>query len=297
VWNGTIHLYGELAMKSFRLILCIFFILSTSNTLFAHETGTPFSGAISEPIKVHHAHIENEQSINFSFYEDFEKEEGEKKRSAMETSVEFGVAWNKDFNLGSEITIPLSDLGTDDNRYALGDIEILPIKYAFLNLPETILTGAMSIGLPTGDETHGFGEEQTKLGALLFFDQAWRNWFFGANAELESVVSGPTETEAELAFAISYSFIQETGKGVAPSKPKQDIVPVLTLELISENVLSGLEKENDSLSILPSLQIWNPASGWQAALGAELPLSSYRNNDYQIHFTLRNHFDWAEFLH
>jgi len=280
-------------MKSVRFILCMVFILSTSGTTFGHEEGAPFSGAISEPIKVHHAHIENEQSISFSFYDDFEKEEGDQKRSAMEASVEFGVAWNKAFNLGSEISIPLSDLGTDDNRYGLGDIELLPIKYAFLNQPETILTGAMSISLPTGDKTHGFGEEQTKLGALLFFDQAWRNWFFGANAEFESAVSGPTETEVELAFAISYSYIEETRQGIAPSKPRQSIVPVLTLELISENVLSGLEKENDTLSILPSLQIWNPASGWQAALGAELPLSTYRNNDFKIHFKLRNHFDWS----
>jgi len=287
------HLYGKAPMKSVRFILCMVFILSTSGTTFGHEEGAPFSGAISEPIKVHHAHIENEQSISFSFYDDFEKEEGDQKRSAMEASVEFGVAWNKAFNLGSEISIPLSDLGTDDNRYGLGDIELLPIKYAFLNQPETILTGAMSISLPTGDKTHGFGEEQTKLGALLFFDQAWRNWFFGANAEFESAVSGPTETEVELAFAISYSYIEETRQGIAPSKPRQSIVPVLTLELISENVLSGLEKENDTLSILPSLQIWNPASGWQAALGAELPLSTYRNNDFKIHFKLRNHFDWS----
>ena len=280
-------------MNFIRIILSIFFILFSSGLSMAHEKGAPFSGAISEPIKVHHAHIENEQSISFSFYDDFEKEEGDQKRSAMEASVEFGVAWNKAFNLGSEISIPLSDLGTDDNRYGLGDIELLPIKYAFLNQPETILTGAMSISLPTGDKTHGFGEEQTKLGALLFFDQAWRNWFFGANAEFESAVSGPTETEVELAFAISYSYIEETRQGIAPSKPRQSIVPVLTLELISENVLSGLEKENDTLSILPSLQIWNPASGWQAALGAELPLSTYRNNDFKIHFKLRNHFDWS----
>ena len=280
-------------MNFIRIILSIFFILFSSGLSMAHEKGAPFSGAISEPIKVHHAHIENEQSISFSFYDDFEKEEGDQKRSAMEASVEFGVAWNKAFNLGSEISIPLSDLGTDENRYGLGDIELLPIKYAFLNQPETILTGAMSISLPTGDKTHGFGEEQTKLGALLFFDQAWRNWFFGANAEFESAVSGPTETEVELAFAISYSYIEETRQGIAPSKPRQSIVPVLTLELISENVLSGLEKENDTLSILPSLQIWNPASGWQAALGAELPLSTYRNNDFKIHFKLRNHFDWS----
>ena len=283
-------------MKSVRFILCMVFILSTSGTTFGHEEGAPFSGAISEPIKVHHAHIEDEQSLNFSFSDNFQKEEDSNKRFAFESSLELATTWNDDFNLGSEVLIPFSNKGNGDDRYALGDIEIWPIKYAFLNQPETILTGAMSISLPTGDKTYRFGEEQTKLGALLFFDQAWRNWFFGANAEFESVVSGPTETEVELAFAVSYSLIKGTDQGVAPSKPNQPIVPVLSLELISENIVSGLEKENDSLTVLPGIQLWSPVSGWQAALGAELPLSAYRNSDYQIHFKLRNHLDWGHWL-
>ena len=100
----------------------------------------------------------------------------------------------------------------------------------------------------------------------------------------------------EFAFALTYSFIEETGDGIAPSKPKQSIVPVLSLELISENILSGLEKENDQVSILPGIQLWNPASGWHASLGVEVPISSYRDNDFKIHFTLRNHFDWGRWL-
>jgi len=283
-------------MKSVRFIFCMIFILSTSSAAFGHEEGTPFSGAISEPIRVHHAHIEDEQSFKFSFIDDFRKEEGDKGRSAFESSLELATAWNDDFDLGSEILIPFSNTGNDDNRYALGDIELWPIKYAFINQPERILTGVLSIGLPTGDKTHGFGEGQTKLGALFFLDQSWRNWFFGANAEFESVVSGPTETEVEFAFALTYSFIEETGDEIAPSKPKQSIVPVLSLELISENILSGLEKKNDLVTILPGVHLWSPASGWQASLGVEVPISSYRNYDIKIHFTLRNHFDWGRWL-
>ncbi|MCH8157868.1 MAG: hypothetical protein IID18_09010 [Nitrospinae bacterium] len=279
-------------MKFPGFILCTIFILSASSAALAHEEGAPFSGAIGEPIGVHHAHIEDEQSFNFSFNDDFRKEKGDKERFAFESSLELAAVWNDDFSFGSEILIPLSDTGNDDDRYALGDIEIWPVKHAFLNEPERIVTGVLSIGLPTGNRTRGFGEDQTKLGALLFMDQAWRNWFFGVNAEFESVVSGPTETEVEFAFALTYSFIEETGDGIAPSKPKQSIVPVLSLELISENILSGLEKENDLVTILPGIQLWNPASGWQAALGVEIPLSSYRNNDYKVHFKLRNHFNW-----
>lgn len=94
----------------------------------------------------------------------------------------------------------------------------------------------------------------------------------------------------ETAFAISYSFIEGTGQGIAPSRPSQSLVPVLSLELILENVLSGLEKENDLATILPSIQLWSPASDWQASLGVEIPLSSFRDNDFQIHFKLKNHF-------
>ena len=283
-------------MKSTRFIFYMTFILSISSAAFGHEEGAPFSGAISEPIRVHHAHIEDEQSLNFAFSDNYRKEEGGKKRLSFESSLELAAAWNDAFSFGSEIFIPFSDTGNVDNRYALGDIKIWPIKYAFINQRERILTGVLSIGLPTGDKTRGFGEGQTKLGALLFFDQAWRNWFFGANAEFESVVSGPAETEVELAFALTYSFIKGTGNGIAPSKPKQSIVPVLSLELISENILSGLEKENDTLTILAGVQLWFPSSGWRAALSAEVPISSYRNNDFRIHFKLQNHFDWGRWL-
>ena len=283
-------------MKSIQCILCALIILFSSGISKAHQDSAPFSGAISELIKVHHAHIENEQSINFSFYDDFQKEEDGEKRPAFETTLEFGIAWNGNFSVGSEFSIPFSDTGNKDNKYELGDIEILPIKYAFINQPETVLTGGISLGLPTGDGDKGFGEEQTKLGAVLFFDKSWRNWFFGANAEYESVVSGPVETEVELAFALSYSFIEGTGHGIAPSKPKQFVVPVLSLEFISESILSGLEKEDDTFTVLPAIHFWYPASGWLASLGGEVPLSSHRNNDFQIHFKLKNHFDWGHLL-
>lgn len=281
-------------MKSF--VLFIIFILSTSSTVFGHEVGAPFSGAISEPVILHHAHIEDEQSLNMAFRNDFQKEAGEEKRFAFDSSLELATSWDDDFSFGSEIFIPFSDTGNDNDRYALGDLEIWPIKYAFLNQPERVVTAALRVGLPTGDKKRGFGEGQTKLGAMLLFDQAWRNWYFGANAEFETVVSGPTESEAEFAFGVSYSFIEGTGDGIAPTIPHQSIVPVLSLEMVSQHILSGLEKENDALTILPGLHIWHPASDWLVSVGLELPLSSYRNNDYTMHLKLRNHFNWGGLL-
>jgi hypothetical protein len=283
-------------MKSVLYIIFIVFILSSSTNAFGHEIGAPFSGAISEPVILHHAHIEDEQSLNMSFRDDFQKEEGGKKRSAFGSALELASSWGDEYNFGSEIFIPFSDTGNDNDRYAVGDIEFWPIKYAFLNEPETIMTGALSIGLPTGDKKNGFGEEQTKLGALLFIDQAWRNWYFGANAEFESVVSGPTETEVEFAFGVSYSFIKGTGDGIATPRPTQSFVPVLSLEMLSEEILSGLEKENDSLTILPGMHLWHPASDWLVTAGIEIPLSSYRNNDFTMHLKVRNHFNWGSFF-
>jgi hypothetical protein len=134
------------------------FIFSSSINSFGHEVGAPFSGAISEPVILHHAHIEDEQSLNMSLHDHFEKEEGGEKRSAFGSAFEFASSWGDDYNFGSEIFIPFSDTGNDNDRYALGDIEFWPIKYAFLNEPERIVTGALSIGLPTGDKKYGFRE-------------------------------------------------------------------------------------------------------------------------------------------
>ena len=94
-----------------------------------------------------------------------------------------------------------------------------------------------------------------KLGALLFIDQAWRNWYFGANAEFKSVVVGPTETEDEFALGMSYSFIQGTGNGIAAPRPRQSFVPVLSLEIISAQISRRLEKENNFLAILPDMHL------------------------------------------
>ena len=61
-------------------------------------------------------------------------------------------------SFGHKVGDSFSDTGNDNDRYALGDIEFWPIKYAFLNEPERIVTGALSIGLPTGDKKYGFRE-------------------------------------------------------------------------------------------------------------------------------------------
>jgi hypothetical protein len=73
--------------------------------------------------------------------------------------------------------------------------------------------------------------------------------------------------------------------GIAAPRPRQSFVPVLSLEIISAQILSGLEKESDSLAILPGMHLSQPNSDWLVTSGIELPLSSYRN-----------HFNWGSFF-
>lgn len=258
----------------------------------AHEAGAPFSGALPEPLLLHHAHIEDEQRLNLVMFENFRTEEGEE--TALSSSLELAVAWTNDFRFGSEIFIPFSNTGISNDQWGLGDIEIQPIKYAFLNEPETILTGVFSVTLPTGDKSRGLGGEQTALGGNLFFDQAYRNWFLGINVEYAASVSGPTASEFEIATALAYSFIAETGEGIAPASPNQPLVLTLMLELTAESVLSGEEKGEDAITLLPGLQLWHPESGWKVQLGVGFPLTSDRESDLAVHLQVGNHFDWGE---
>jgi hypothetical protein len=260
----------------------------------AHEAGSPFSGAFPEPLLLHHAHIEDEQRINFSHFENFRTQRGEE--SALSAEMELAFTWSDDFRLGSELFIPFSNTGISNGKYGLGDLEIQPIKYAFLNLPETVLTGAFSVSLPTGDESRGLGGEQTALGGKVFLDKAYRDWYLGVNVEYDVAVSGPTSSVFEIATGVTYSFIDETREGVAPAMPHQTLVPTLMLELVSESGLTGNEKGNDTITLAPGLQIWHPASNWKFRMGVGFPLTSDRESDLAIYVQLGNHFDWGHFL-
>jgi hypothetical protein len=260
-------------------------------TAFAHEVGAPFSGAIVEPFKVHHAHIEDEQRLNSEFLNNFRA--GSEQRAAFINNLELAASWGNEFRIGSEIFIPFSNTGPRKSDYSLGDIVLQPLKYALINKPETIITGVMSLKLPTGSESKGLGAGNTGLGSEFFFDHAYRNWYFGSNFEISTNITGRTGTEFEMAGVMSYSFIKETGEGVAPSKPHQTLVPALSLEILSESVLGGAEKGENIVSILPGFHLWLPSSGWSFRFGVEVPITAEKEHDYGILFQIGNHFDWG----
>lgn len=262
-----------------------------SGSAAAHQEGANFSGAIIEPLRVHHAHIEDEQRLNLGGVGGLRTENG--KRGAFDSSIELAAAWDSDFRFGSEISIPFSNTGNDSDDFELGDIELWPIKVAIVNRPETIFTGVLSIVLPTGRESRGFGTGETVLGGLLFFDQAYKNWFFGLNGEIEGSVTGPRETEAELAAVISYSFIQGTTE-MAPTVPNQRFVPALSLELVSNFGLQGEEDGEKSLSVIPGVHLWHPSSGWAVRVGVDVPVTSDPDRDFTVLLQIGRHFDWSK---
>ncbi len=277
-----------------KILFLSIFTLFLAIEAGAHEAGAPFSGAFPEPIMLHHAHIEDEQRINLVGLDGLRTED--EKVTAFSSSLELAVSWLDDFRFGSEIFIPFSNTGTSTDQFGIGDIEIQPMKYAFLNKPETVVTGGFSLTLPTGDESRGLGGERTTLGGNLFFDQAYRNWYLGINTEYAASVSGPTFSEFEMAMALAYSFIQETGEGMAPARPNQPLVLTLMLELASESVLTGAEAGENVITLLPGFQLWHPESNWQVRLGVGFPISFDRENDVAGHFQVGNHFDWGQFF-
>lgn len=264
-----------------------------ADVALAHEEGANFSGAIIEPLRVHHAHIEDEQRANLGWSDELRTDQG--RRGAFDGSVELATAWDSEFRFGSEIFIPISNAGDDRDNLGIGDIEVWPLKYAFINQPDTVVTGVLSFELPTGSESRGLGEGNTGFGALLFIDRAYRNWFFGFNGELERTISGDREAEAELAGVLSYSFLRGTVE-IAPTVPDQRFVPALSLEVISEFGLQGPEEGETRVSWVPGMHLWHPNSGWAIRLGVQLPVTSRRNDDFAVLLQVGRHLDWGKLV-
>ncbi len=272
--------------KLVAVILILF-----SNNCFSHEEGGNYSGAIIDPLRVHHAHIENEQKVDFSFIEEVGNIDG---KNAFSHSLELALKWDDNFLWGSEIFIPYSDAG--GSGAGIGDIEVQLIKHAFVNEPETILTGSFGMSLPTGNKSKGLGGENTAIEAALFLDKAYKNWYWGLNLGLGTVVSGENETALGLASAVSYSFIDETSDLASP-KPRQAFVSSVSIELVSTNILSGSEEGTNVVTVVPGLHLWHPKSSWLIRFGVEIPISSDKENDRVYLLQIGTHKNWGKIFY
>ena len=271
-----------------EMFLTVFILLAFTSDLFAHEEGAPFSAAIIDPLIVHHAHLEDEQRLNFFFSKGFRRADGRKQFTFMN---EYEVAVAKDFTWGAEMFIPFSTGGIGRD-YGVGDLEIQPLKWAFINQPETIMTAVLSFTLPTGSKKHGLGEGNTVFAPHLFFDHGFGNWFVGLNLVPNVNIGGSQGLSFEYAGVLSYSFIWETER-VAPTVPKQNWVWIPSLEIIGESVFRGEERGKTFISLLPGMTVWHTRSGWQFHTGVQIPTSSRREDNLRVLLQIGNHFDWT----
>ena len=276
----------------------LWFMLPTwlwPSVLWAHQEGAHFSGAIVEPLELHHAHVEDEQRLNIAFRDNVPAhEEGEGPRDVFVNSLE--LAWaTRDFRWGAEVFIPFSNVGRDDGQavYTLGDLDIEPIKYAWINTPETIVTTALGVTLPTGSERKEAGEGDTVVDAHLFVDQAYRNWYLGVNVVPSVAVGGDTQSRLEWGAILAYSFIRGTER-VAPAKPAQSWVLAPSVELIGDTGLGGKESDVDVFSLLPGLNLWHPKSEWSFRIGVKLPITEDKEETKTIFFQVGTHWDWGK---
>lgn len=269
----------------------------TEPSLYAHEEGSHFSGAITEPLEVHHAHIENEQKLNFFFLEEGAEEEeiAEKKtrRDVFRHTYEMAWRYSDDFRWGGEVIIPFSNERENDGHrvYGVGDIEFQPLKYAFINRPETILTGMIAITPSTGSRSRGFSEGKTGIAPHLFMDKAYRNWFLGMNQAIEIEVGNNHEVHYEYSEAIAYSFIRGT-KDSAAVEPTQWLVPSISTEFLGKTKLGGEDSGKTDFAILPGINLWNPKSGWSIRFGIKFPLTEERESNKTLYFQIGNHLNW-----
>lgn len=152
--------------------------------------------------------------------------------------------------------------------YSVGDIEIQPLKWAFIYQPETIATVALAFTLSTGSKKHGLGEGDTVFAPHVFLDHGFGNWFVELNLSPNVNIGGKQGLSFEYKSVLSYSFIWESER-VAPSVPKQDWVWIPSLEFLGESVFRGEDKGKTFISLLPGATVWHTRSGWQLHTGVQ----------------------------
>ena len=271
-------------MMSFvRESIAVVLLLCLANNGLSHEEGSHISDAMIDPIRVHHAHIEDKQRLNLSFIKGHENEAG---NDVFLHSVELAFRWTDDFRWGSEILIPYANTGGMGEGF--GDIDLQVIKYAFVNQPESILTAVFGMELPTGSKSRGLGGKDTSVEAALFSDQAYGNWYWGLNLEFGTVVDGEDASEFELATALAYSFLDGEKSSSACG-----VVPALLFEFVSETPLSGPEEGIDVATVVPGFHLWFPDSDLSLRFGVELPVTTDKENDRVFLLQFGSHRSWS----
>jgi len=260
-------------------------VAAAAGPLAAHQEGSPFSGALIDPLVLHHAHIENEQRVNFSFLRGVQGVE--RRRNALEAELELAWASSR-FDFGMEAFVPFARLPSPEgpgSEAGIGDVELRPVKYAFLNRPDLVVSTAVGIALPTGDRARGLGSGNTTWSQYLFVDKAWGRWFAGLNFSVDKVIGGGSGSGYGYGAVASYTFLRDGAPVLSPS-----------VEWIGSRRWSGPHAGERSVSRVLGMTLWWPQSGWQLHLGLQTPVSGAQEADRTFLIQLGNHRDWRAFF-
>jgi hypothetical protein len=276
------------------LMVWLGLLLFFGQAVYAHEAGAPFSGAIIDPLLLHHAHIENEQRVNMFILHDVEGQNG-RKGAALETELE--QAWaNKKFNFGMEAFIPLESIPSPNNNgseFGFGDLTIRPVKYALINHPDFVLSTASEVAIPIGSRRRGLGQGRTALAQYLFMDKAVGNWFLGANTSIGTQIGKDSGSSTEYGAVLAYSFIKGTPRwGLAAPMPEQKVVISPSVEFVG-NTAFGRDSQTSG-SVVPGVHVWFPKSGWQFHAGLIVPVMANRESNLGVIVEVGNHYNWGK---
>jgi hypothetical protein len=288
-------------MKNGTGYFCTLFLalaVTDPSLLWAHEEGAPFSGAILDPVLLHHAHIENEQRLNFFALNGVPDVNGV-KHSGYESEFELAYG-SRNYRYGFELFLPVENMAAPDGQgrvTGLGDMEIRPLKYALLMQPDFVISTASGFGLPTGSKSDGLGGGNTSFTQYLFADKASGNFSVTVNLGVGGNVFGVDDRWLDYGVGLAYSFIHGVRFGdVAPARPAQKWVVAPSLELLGEYSFHTIGLGQHTTSLAPGISFWRVHSGWQIRIGAQFPVAGRREADSVFTFQIGNHLNWKALL-
>lgn len=280
---------------------CALVLLATvigSGTILAHEEGAPFSGSILDPVILHHAHIENEQRLNFFVLNGMPDESGSKHTGYI-SELELAYS-SKNYRYGFELFLPVENMAAPNGAgrvTGLGDMEVRPLKYALVMKPDFVLSTASGFGIPTGSTSTGLGSGDTSFTQYLFADKAVGRWSLNANLGAGANLAGESDRWLEYGVSLAYSFIRGVKWGeLAPARPAQTWVISPSLELVGEHSFHEVNLGRHTTSLTPGLSFWHARTGWQIRVGAQFPVAGEREADSVFTIQIGNHLNWKTLI-
>lgn len=166
-----------------------------------------------------------------------------------------------------EISVPIV------SRYqsaatGIGDVELSGKLALFDNLESlSIVSAGLEVGLPTGDESNGFGSGRWKLAPYLAAGKGVEDFFLQTSIKYEQPLKGE-DRELQYNFALTYPLTED----------KQGLIPMLEV-----NGIKSFETGANSLFLTPQMYIGLVKRGHIAlSVGTQIPIAGERPFDYRV---------------